>query len=294
MNYKINKKNVSIILAGLILIITLIVYATTSLINLLNPPPKSKATTKKNSITNIEYYLLANENRYKDYQKKHPNLTDEDVVTRVNMNLDYNFYEYIITQSNPNDTNTLVNKYYQLDSNYTPNDLVLINDAYSDNSDPSYEYRNQLASKKLYDDFSALRNECKKNGINLYVVSGYRSTATQQNSYQHMANTFSVERADKTCSRPGHSEHTLGLACDIALDQYSFENITTHPSYQWFVNILPNYGFIIRYPDGKNEFTGYDYEPWHIRYLGKELAKEVINSNLTYDEYYARNFILDK
>lgn len=294
MRYKINKKNVSIISIGLILIITLIIYAITSLISLFNPPSKTKSIVKKDSITNIEYYLPTNKKRYKEYRKKYPNLSDEDIVTRVNMNLDYNFYEHTIIQSKPNDVNTLINKYYQLDKNYEPSDLVLINDAYTSNKDLSYGYRNQLASRKIYNDFAALRSECKKKGISLYVVSGYRSTANQENSYQHMVNTFSIERADRTCSRPGHSEHTTGLACDIALDDYSFENITTHPSYQWFVSILADYGFIIRYPDGKNEFTGYDYEPWHIRYLGKKLAKKVIDSSLTYDEYYARNFVLDK
>ena len=108
-----------------------------------------------------------------------------------------------------------------------------------------------------------------------------------------MADTYSIAEADKTCSRPGHSEHTLGLACDIALDNYSFENITNHPKYPWFASILTDYGFIIRYPEGKELLTGYSYEPWHIRYLGVNLAKKVIDSKLTYDEYYARNFILD-
>lgn len=108
-----------------------------------------------------------------------------------------------------------------------------------------------------------------------------------------MVDTYSIAEADKTCSRPGHSEHTLGLACDIALDNYSFENIINHPKYSWFISTLADYGFIIRYPEGKDALTGYSYEPWHIRYLGINLAKKVVDSKLTYDEYYARNFILD-
>ncbi len=209
------------------------------------------------------------------------------------MNLDYNFYAHIIIQSKPNDLNTIVNKYYKLDNNFVPNDLVYINDAYTSHDDPAYQYRKHQASKRLYNDFVALRNKCQENGINLYVVSGYRSTASQRKSYQHMADTYSIAEADKTCSRPGHSEHTLGLACDIALDNYSFENIINHPKYHWFANILSDYGFIIRYPEGKDSLTGYSYEPWHIRYLGVDLAKKVIDSKLTYDEYYARNFIFD-
>ncbi|MCB5607985.1 D-alanyl-D-alanine carboxypeptidase family protein, partial [[Ruminococcus] gnavus] len=81
---------------------------------------------------------------------------------------------------------------------------------------------------------------------NLYVVSGYRSTTWQTEIYNHMVNTYSVAKADQTCSRPGHSEHTTGLACDIALDNYSFEDVIKHPQYQWFLGQLANYGFIIR------------------------------------------------
>ncbi len=144
--------------------------------------------------------------------------------------------------------------------------------------------------KVVYDDFIALKEACKTKGFNLYVVSGYRSTTWQTEIYNHMVNTYSVAKADQTCSRPGHSEHTTGLACDIALDNYSFEDVIKHPQYQWFLGQLANYGFIIRYPENKDTLTGYSYESWHLRYLGKDLAKKVTASNLTYDEYYAQNY----
>ncbi|WP_302132842.1 M15 family metallopeptidase [Thomasclavelia spiroformis] len=293
MKRKVNRKNITILVIASILIVLALIILVNHLFFSPKPPTKEKKIKTKNAITSINYYIPSYKKRYHDYKTNHPELSNEDIVTRVNMNLDYNFYAHIIIQSKPNDLNTIVNKYYKLDNNFVPNDLVYINDAYTSHDDPAYQYRKHQASKRLYNDFVALRNKCQENGINLYVVSGYRSTASQRKSYQHMADTYSIAEADKTCSRPGHSEHTLGLACDIALDNYSFENITNHPKYPWFASILTDYGFIIRYPEGKELLTGYSYEPWHIRYLGVNLAKKVIDSKLTYDEYYARNFILD-
>lgn len=293
MKRRLNKKRVAIVVIIFIAIISMIIYLVTNIITLINTPDeiKIKKAPSKNPITLINYYTSSNKERYTNYKNKHSDLSDEDVVTYVNMNLDYNFYEHIIFQPNPNELNTIVNKYYRLDNNFVPDDLIYINDGYTSSNDPAYKYRKHQMSRVVYDDFVALRNKCREKGISFYVVSGYRSTPAQEKSYRHMANTYSVEEADKTCSRPGHSEHTLGLACDVALDTYSFENIVNHPEYQWFAGILADYGFIIRYPEGKDSLTGYSYEPWHLRYLGRDLAKKVYNSNLTYDEYYARNFI---
>lgn len=293
MRRRINKKRVTIVLIIFIAIISVIIYLITNLLTSINPPDevKIKNHSKKDPLTSLTYYLPSEKERYHNYKTNHPELSDEDVITYVNMNLDYSFYEKITIQSDPNALNTLVNKYYCLADDYTPTDLIYINDGYTSKNDPSYKYRKHQMSQVVYNDFVALRNKCREKGISFYVVSGYRSTAAQDNSYRHMANTFSIDEADKTCSRPGHSEHTLGLACDIALDNHSFEDVVNHPEYQWFSGILADYGFIIRYPEGKDSLTGYSYEPWHLRYLGKDLAKKVINSNLTYDEYYARNFL---
>ena len=202
------------------------------------------------------------------------------------MDQSFDFCGKIIKQEHPNDLNTIVNKYYQLDETYEPSDLVEI------------KYKNVLmevlskhtVENMIYDDFQALNKlVCINKGFELYVTSGYRSTAWQKEIYNHMVETYSVERADETCSRPGHSEHTwLGL--DIALDQYKYEEVENHPQYSWFLSQLSNYGFILRYPKDKEELTGYSYEVWHIRYVGKDLAQKIEKSGLTFDEYYARNY----
>ena len=286
MKKRLNKKKLLLTLIPLLCLIGLIAY----LLLPSNKPDTKKDTAVKQPEKQVpDYYQEQLKERYDNYQKAYPDLSLNDVITRVNMNLDYPFYQQIIIQDKPLELNTIVNKYYKLDDNFAPDDLVYINDTYSSTSDPAYQYRKHQMRKVVYDDFIALKNACAQKGFNLYIVSGYRSTPWQKEIYDHMVSTYNVEKADSTCSRPGHSEHTTGLSGDIALDNYRFEEVTKHPQYQWFIEQLANYGFIIRYPEGKEALTGYAYESWHIRYLGKDLAKKVIKSNLTYDEYYAQN-----
>lgn len=282
---KINKKKILLVIIIITCLMGLSIY-------LFAPADK---TEKKDSLTkttqqNPDYYHPELKQRYDQYQSTNPDLSSPEVITRVNMNLDYPYYDQIIIQDKPLELNTIVNKYYKLEDPFAPSDLVYINDTYSGTNDPAYKYRKHQMRQVAYNDFIDLKKACAKQGFNLYVVSGYRSTKWQSEIYNNMVNTYNVERADQTCSRPGHSEHTTGLSCDIALDNYSFEEVVNHPQYPWFIEQLADYGFIIRYPEGKENLTGYEYESWHIRYLGKDLAKKVTSSNLTYDEYYAQNF----
>lgn len=284
MKNKLVKKERLLIIVGIILaiIIAFVLYPRNN---------ATKKTTQKkstNEYVSLEYYHKDYLEKYQAYKKQYPDLKTSDIVTRVNMHIDSPFYEDIIPQEKPNELNTIVNKVYKLDSNYAPSDLININDDFS--GEYAYSYRNHQARQVVYDDFVSLRNACKEKGFELYVVSGYRSYAWQEEIYNHNAEVYSVEETDKTVSRPGHSEHTLGLGMDVALDSYKFQEIENHPQYQWFLSKLANYGFILRYPEGKESLTGYTYEQWHIRYLGKDLAKKVVSSGLTYDEYYARHY----
>jgi D-alanyl-D-alanine carboxypeptidase len=101
---------------------------------------------------------------------------------------------------------------------------------------------------------------------------------------------YQTER-DKVSARAGHSEHQTGLAVDINDLEQTFEDTQEG---RWLAINSYQYGFILRYPKGKEHITGYDYEPWHFRYLGLELARDVYRSNLTYDEYYIRQLLIPK
>ncbi len=118
--------------------------------------------------------------------------------------------------------------------------------------------------------------------MSLSIVSGYRSYATQKETYNRFVNRDGKEKADTFSARPGHSEHQTGLAFDI---NYAGDSFGSTPEAAWLAANCWKYGFIIRYPEDKSHITGYKYEPWHIRYLGEENAKKVYQSGLTLEEY---------
>ncbi len=119
-------------------------------------------------------------------------------------------------------------------------------------------------------------------GLNLFVRSGFRSYNTQKSLYDSYVRRDGKAAADRYSARAGHSEHQTGLAFDINKANSSFEGT---PEAAWLAANCHRYGFIIRYPKGKEHITGYIYEPWHVRYLGVDTATAVYNSGLTLEEY---------
>lgn len=134
-----------------------------------------------------------------------------------------------------------------------------------------------------YSAFQKMAADAARDGISLYIVSGFRSYETQYYTYNYYCSTRGQAAADRFSARPGHSEHQTGLAMDIndASDWF-----TGTPEQKWLAKNCYKYGFVIRYPEGKEHITGYKYESWHIRYLGKELAQELTKKGLTVEEYF--------
>lgn len=124
--------------------------------------------------------------------------------------------------------------------------------------------------------------EAKKDGIILTQISGFRSYSTQQTLYNNYVTRDGKAAADRYSARPGHSEHQTGLAFDLNSLEQSFGETKEG---KWLAENCWKYGFIIRYPHDKEEVTGYMYEPWHVRYLGKDVAKDVYDSGLCLEEY---------
>ena len=130
--------------------------------------------------------------------------------------------------------------------------------------------------------FGLLSNSASKEGLNIYLSSGYRSYSYQQGIYNNYVSWYGKATADTFSACAGHSEHQTGLAIDVNSIDDSFAGT---PEAIWLENHAHEFGFIIRYPKGKENITGYKYEPWHIRYLGVEKATDVYNSGLTLEEY---------
>lgn len=177
----------------------------------------------------------------------------------------------------------LVNKNYSIGSDYEPSDLI-IPELYYDN--PNLKMTQPLR-KNVALAFENMFDAAKKDGITLIGVSGYRSYDYQVGVFNNSIQENGETHAHKYVAEPGHSEHQTGLAIDVLSTEYDnlddgFENTKT---FKWLKENMSDYGFILRYPKDKEEITGYNYEPWHLRYVGTEAAREILNKNLTLEEY---------
>lgn len=131
--------------------------------------------------------------------------------------------------------------------------------------------------------FSRMQSAAAKDGVKLYIVSGYRSYETQKRIYNRYVAKDGRALADTYSARPGTSEHQTGLAMDLNSLSSSFGNTKEG---KWLEKNSYKYGFIIRYPKGKQSVTGYVYEPWHVRYVGTDKATKIYKSGLCLEEYY--------
>ena len=168
----------------------------------------------------------------------------------------------------------VVNKKRPLPSGYAPSDLA-------------YTLGGQMRSEASANLIN-LVNSAKNGGHNLYVISSYRSYATQQSTYNGWVAKDGVAQADTYSARPGHSEHQTGLAVDLGGGSCDLDTCFGNTfAGIWLANNAHNFGFIVRYPNGKDSVTGYQYEPWHLRYVGVGLAKEIANSpSKTMEEFF--------
>lgn len=139
--------------------------------------------------------------------------------------------------------------------------------------------------------FMLLSSALRKKGIVIGIASAYRSITQQQQIFESFCHRYGEEYALSTVAKPGTSEHHTGLAIDISIKsgkkwiKENAELLIETETFSKIHEILPHYGFIVRYPAEKESITGYPYEPWHIRYVGKEAARKISSANITLEEY---------
>lgn len=228
----------------------------------------------------LPYFIEENSQRYIDYKKQNPDLPYETVITHVNIGLDYDFYENVDIIENCDDITVLVNKYNKLPDDYEPELVQLEESLCAPGVGPQY------LRKEAYDAFVKMHEDAEKLGLNITAYGTYRSIETQNWIWNNAVNSGrTIEDVDSLNARGGHSEHHTGLAVDVIKNNYSVEE---SEEFKWYSENAYKYGFIIRYPKDKENITGYKYEPWHLRYVGPEIAKEVYEMGITYDEYYVQ------
>ena len=238
---------------------------------------------------NLDIYLTKVISQNQDFFKYHG--TDgydyDNIIAIVNVHSNQEHYTGDYKTDFSKGNLIIANKYYSLGMDYIPENLVdvPITHRYSD--------RVQI-TQETYDAFMEMWNAAKEEqDIYLILNSGYRSAKEQKEVYDEYERGYGTEFADNIAARPGYSEHQTGLAIDMySKECASAKTFKDSKTYAWLMKNAYKYGFILRYPEGKKSLTGYNYESWHYRYLGKDLAKKVHDSGLTFDEYYA--FYLEK
>ena len=142
---------------------------------------------------------------------------------------------------------------------------------------------------RIYDAMEAFVSDCRAAGNTVYLSSGYRSYDLQKYLFEKKCEEYDEETAATIVARPGTSEHQTGLAADITDQYYEYKNASLEETamYQWMEAHCQDYGFIVRFPNGKEDITGIIYEPWHFRYVGVEAATYIMEHNLTLEEFVA-------
>ncbi|MGD6777636.1 M15 family metallopeptidase [Sutcliffiella horikoshii] len=193
--------------------------------------------------------------------------------------------EAIPVVANPGAMNVMVNKFWSLPEGYRPADLIKPNVPFSfgdENSD-----RSKLRAEAA-ESLEVMFNVAKGEGIELYARSGFRSYETQEAIFKNEVATFGYEQAVLYVALPGTSEHQTGLAMDITAKSVGLELVEAFEGTaegKWLAENAHHYGFILRYPKGKTNITGYAFEPWHFRYVGVDIAGEIYTKGLTFEEY---------
>ena len=249
-------------------------------INVTSENLKNKVSVNKNVI-NIDDSVTSGSVlnmvvSYKKLSKSYSYTIKDNLSEEIDNNM-------IIT--NPNEYDAVVNKERHLSSSYKPSNLVKPNIDFMQ-SNESVMYLRKDAAKALEE----LCKAAQSSGYKFYGVSGFRSYSLQVDVYKdNIAQYGNEEDANFYSAKPGESEHQLGLSMDLSTKEVNYqlvESLGDTPAGKWLEENCYKYGFIIRFPENKEKITGYSYEPWHIRYVGKDLAKIIHDNNLTLEEYF--------
>lgn len=268
----------------IILLIMLLIILGIGILSILQKETPKKELTRKEKLVNkmekISYYRKENKERYIKYQKENQSLSIEDIITQVNIGIDKPYYTNTKPSDNLNTNLILVNKYNYVTEDYIPENLEPL--------DTNYARSGMQLVKEAKEAFEELSQNAKENGMTILAMSSYRSYDYQVNLYNNYVKSDGQEAADTYSARAGYSEHQTGLAADVYNGEVPYTSFEETEEFTWMQENAYKYGFILRFPKEKTNITGYQYESWHYRYVGKEVAKEIHENNLTLEEYLAR------
>lgn len=231
---------------------------------------------------NEKYYIDDYLQKYIDYYNKNKSIPYKDIVTTINTHTDNKFYTNIIKTDTSLGKYVLLNKYHYANGAYPNEELVKIPGKYHVNG------TSVQLTKECYEAFLKMYEDAYNAGYGFYLKSAYRSFETQISTYNYWvaSENGNKEKADTYSARAGFSEHQTGYAFDIRDYDYKYEDFGDSKSFTWVSKNAHKYGFIIRFPKGKEHITGYQYESWHYRYCGVDCATYIYENDITFEEYY--------
>lgn len=234
---------------------------------------------KLDDLIKEKYFLEKNLEKYLTYSKESDrSLTD--VVAIINVGSNNEWYTNTKTSDASKGILMLTNKFYSLDDTYDSSKMVSVSKQYSYGE-------NQMVTEETFDAFLSMFKAAKNEDLTLIINSSFRSFKDQEDIYNEYKNTYGEEYANKIAAKPGFSEHQTGMAIDIQTYGSTAKTFEEFDEFKWLQQNAYKYGFILRYPKDKEYLTGYEYESWHYRYVGVEVATYIHNNNITFDEYYA-------
>ena len=225
---------------------------------------------------NISNFDVDKIDRYNTYYENNE-YNYEDVVTYVNIGMDLPVYTETTEVEDSDSLLVLVNKYHYLPDGYEPDDLGYIPGAYGNNVP---------MRKVIIEPFKELQKAAEEEfGVQFMPTTAYSGYSFQKTLYDRYVNEDGIEKADTYSARPGYSEHQTGLSIDLRNTALNSDIRLTDDDYEWLSNNAYRFGFIIRFPEDKTYITGYQFENWHIRYVGLDVAKIIYEQDLTLEEY---------
>jgi D-alanyl-D-alanine carboxypeptidase len=223
------------------------------------------------------FYEAENLSRYAVYAQRRTELSADEVVWRVNAKLDKAFYTDVteITDFSPP---LLVNKYRRLPDDFVPQDLVNTSSGQQMTADTKAAYE-------------AMRDAAGALGYHISAVSGYRSIEYQKGLYNRYVMEEGKAIADSYSARDGHSEHHTGMAVDLVGPAGDLQGFVDTPEARWVAENARLYGFIVRYTEENADITGYIAEPWHVRWVGTEIADLMYAEGIESLEEYVVKYV---
>ena len=233
---------------------------------------EEKTIIKEEFTYNFSFPFFKEEKKeeYLEYKEK-TRLSLKESIIEVNIGLNHPFYNNT-KETIDKGILTIVNKYNYIPNDYIPKNLIIINGL--------------SINKEAYEAFLEMKNDMAKENMQIRIISAYRSYDYQESLYDNYLKNNSQNIVDTYSARPGYSEHHTGLAIDVDNVKLNYNKFYLTKEFLWMQDNAYKYGYILRYPKDKENITGYSFEPWHYRYVGKEASKYIKEHNITFEEYY--------